>query len=55
MKQPHIINESALTRVFYLHLCVLDHAAHAGLQADRRGDDDPDQRSGGPQPGLQSG
>lgn len=41
--------------VFDITVCSPDHAAYARLQADGRGDDDPDQRSWRPQPGLQSG
>ena len=42
-------------KMLHVTLNLPDHAAHACLQADGRGDGDPDQRSRRPQPGLQSG
>lgn len=56
---PHDIHSINIifvcVKVFDLTLRSPDHAAHACLQADGRGDDDPDERSRRPQPGLQSG
>lgn len=49
------VNTRFFLCVFYIHLFILDHIAHARLQADGRRDDDNDQRSRRPQPGLQSG
>lgn len=39
----------------YITSCCPDHAARARLQADGSGDDDHDQRSWRPEPGLQGG